>query len=133
MKLITRLTDDFGRMLAYVPDMPVRKGVDPDPPYSRTSTYVFESDKDPNLVTSRTVDGKHLPVFDLDFPCRLIESQTPGHFHLYIDHQIEEWQFRQLLRAFQQAELVQKRWVENFERNGTVGLRLPKPDPAEPF
>lgn len=27
----------------------------------------------------------HMPVIDIDHPCRLVESETPGHFHLFID------------------------------------------------
>lgn len=37
------------------------------------------------LVGSLCHDGKHRPVLDIDFPCYVIPSTTPGHFHLYLD------------------------------------------------
>jgi len=38
-----------------------------------------------NLISSKTVDGRHMPILDLDFPHHFEESTTKGHTHLYID------------------------------------------------
>ena len=38
-----------------------------------------------NLISSKTIDGRHMPILDLDFPHHFEESTTKGHTHLYID------------------------------------------------
>lgn len=41
---------------------------------------------EPNCVGSLLAYGKlHAPTLDVDFPCELVPSSTPGHFHRYID------------------------------------------------
>jgi len=42
-----------------------------------------------HVVTSMIfASDLHKPVLDLDFPCILIESETAGHYHLFIDKAI---------------------------------------------
>lgn len=52
-----------------------------------------------NLISSRTVSGKHAPVLDIDFNARLVPSRTVGHFHLYLDKEMPWWKYRILLWA----------------------------------
>jgi hypothetical protein len=47
--------------------------------------------KDANLISSDVGNGMHSPVLDIDFPCRLVPSSTPGHYHLYLDGLVMPW------------------------------------------
>ena len=49
----------------------------------------------------------HMPVLDIDFPCELRESETPGHFHLFINKPILWEEYERLLRALAQAGIVE--------------------------
>jgi len=52
-----------------------------------------------NLVSSRTQDGKHAPIIDLDFPHRYVQSSTPGHAHLYLNVEVSWWRWALLQLA----------------------------------
>lgn len=67
----------------------------------------------------------HRPVIDLDFPCQLVPSATPGHFHLYIDKTISWSQFEQVLFAMTRAGLVQKGYLDATRRRGYAAVRHP--------
>lgn len=65
-----------------------------------------------NLIGSATnVDNIHLPVLDFDFPCKLVESSTPGHFHLYINKPMEWNKYRILINCLSTAGLLELEWV----------------------
>jgi hypothetical protein len=118
--------DEHGRIYARAPLMPKVKGpTDTDAEYIATSEYLpVVHALDANLVTSLTESGEHRPLLDLDFPCRLIESQTPGHYHLYLDGvKVSHEHWKNVLRALAQAGIVQERWADNMRLNGAVALR----------
>ena len=83
-----------------------------------------------NLIGSLKVGDKpdemsidtHLPVIDLDFPCRLVES-SPGHFHLYIDREINTEQYSNLLNAFAAAGLVEFGFLNSFKKHKQTFVR----------
>lgn len=78
-----------------------------------------------NLIGSELLDGRHSPALDIDMPCELVESSTPGHFHLYIDCPMEWRQYRKLLKALTRAGIIQSGYLNaSLHRKGTF-LRKP--------
>lgn len=64
--------------------------------------------------------GWHTPMLDIDLPARLIESSTPGHYHLYIDHPIPWWRYKRLLKALMKAGIIEKNYYKaSVARKGT--------------
>lgn len=64
-----------------------------------------------NLVGSLTTNGLHAPVLDLDFPARLVESSSPGHFHLFLDVEMAWDVYAKLLVALQDAGVLEAGYV----------------------
>ena len=67
----------------------------------------------------------HLPAIDIDFPCQLVESSTPGHFHLYIDKEISQDAYHAILKALTDAGIVQRGFYKSAVRRGQTFLRKP--------
>jgi hypothetical protein len=80
-----------------------------------------------NLVGSKTdlEPGGHLPVIDLDLPCHLEPSTTPGHYHLYINQVVEWDKFLNILKALYEAGIVQEGFYEMSKRRGQAFVRVP--------
>jgi hypothetical protein len=78
-----------------------------------------------DLVCSDTGRGHHKPVIDIDMPCRLVESHTPGHFHLYIDHEMGRVEYWTLLEALAKAGIVETGYVLASKRRGYSAVRHP--------
>lgn len=78
----------------------------------------------PALVSSLCEDGLHRPAIDVDLPCRLVESRTPGHYHLYIDQPMRWWRYRLLLRALVLAGVVERGYYKASVRRRQTHLRL---------
>ncbi len=99
---------------------------EPTVPTDYSPNVIKEESPDGTLVGSRIRDSNyHVPIFDLDFDCRLIPSRTPGHFHLYFGRIITRSAYRNLLEAFREAGLIQEAWKLNLDGNGQTFLRLP--------
>lgn len=67
----------------------------------------------------------HKPVLDLDMPCKLIPSSTPGHFHLYIDQAMSWDAYRALLHALAAAGLIEQGYLNASLARGHTAVRLP--------
>lgn len=67
----------------------------------------------------------HLPVIDLDIPCRLVESSTKGHYHLYIDFPVEEGLYFKALDALADAGIVQRGYADKSAVKGQTCVRPP--------
>jgi hypothetical protein len=79
-----------------------------------------------NLVSSRIGDSKyHSPVLDIDMPCRLLPSSSPGHHHLYVDHPMEWDTYRLLLQSMAQAGLLEWGFVAASVEQGYSTVRAP--------
>lgn len=78
-----------------------------------------------NLVGSLGTDGLHYPVIDLDFPCRLEPSTTPGHFHLYLDRGIVYEHYDRLLNLLCEIGFVQEGIVHQLGQRGQTHVRQP--------
>lgn len=75
----------------------------------------------------------HRPVLDLDFPAQLIPSSTPGHFHLYLDREVEHEKYMRLLDALADCGLLEDGYRNASQDRGYTAVRLPwvkKPEPG---
>lgn len=107
------------------------EGVEPEADPDRHQVFdVAEA----NLIASLCDDGLHMPVIDLDIPCRLVPSRTPGHHHLYIDQPITWDAFVPILDAMAAAGLVEYGYVNASKARGTTFVRwkAPPPEPPDP-
>jgi len=78
-----------------------------------------------NIISSRTDDGRHMPVLDIDIPACLLPSSTPGHGHLYIDVPMSWWRYRMLLRQLYKAGIIQKGFYDLAMRRKQTFVRRP--------
>jgi len=80
-----------------------------------------------NVITSMIADKvtHHKLIIDLDLPAKLVPSTTEGHFHLYVDHEIEKDAYFNLLNALVRAGLVEPGYVSASESRGYTAVRLP--------
>lgn len=67
----------------------------------------------------------HMPAIDIDFPCQLVESSTPGHYHLYIDKEIPLKRYLEILGALSDAGIVQRGFFRSALVRGQTFLRKP--------
>lgn len=102
-----------------------RLDADPDEYLEGSEVRQRASYEDATLVSSLTTSGKHAPVIDLDLPAQLIPSTTPGHFHLYIDHELEWDVYLELLQALAKAGLVEDGYVQASARREQTMVRKP--------
>ncbi len=78
----------------------------------------------PNLVSSLTDKGSHAPAIDLDFPATLLESKTPGHYHLYLHKELTWLQYRKLLRCLAAVGIIEKGYLKASETRQASFLRI---------
>jgi len=80
-----------------------------------------------NCVGSKLADGSgmHAPALDIDWPCQLIESSTPGHFHLYIDKRLTWAQYVKVLNVLAEVGILEQNYVAASIRDGATILRRP--------
>ena len=77
------------------------------------------------LICSDVGGDRHMPVIDLDLPCRLLPSGTPGHHHLYIDQAVTFEQYVAILVTMADAGLVQWGFVNTTRERGFGAVRHP--------
>lgn len=79
----------------------------------------------PNLISSRTEDGRQMPIIDLDFNFRIEESSTPGHYHIYLDVPMGRVKFTALMLVLWWTHCVEMGYaVWSIRRMGNF-VRLP--------
>jgi hypothetical protein len=94
---------------------------------AQTGRFDTEDPSEAHVTTSK-VAGKsktHKLVIDLDLPAKLVPSSTPGHFHLYVDKEIEETVYFDLLDALESAGLIESGYVGASFARGFTAVRLP--------
>ena len=69
--------------------------------------------------------GRHYPVIDIDVPVVLVPSSTPGHSHLYINHEMSWDDFKTLLFALTEAGVVEMGYTNATIDRGRADVRLP--------
>lgn len=97
--------------------------------YQGTDMEYRDTFEDANVVTSESSrtqwTNKHRPVLDLDFPAALIPSTTKGHFHLFLDKELEWDKYEALLKAMAAAGLLEQGYVDASIRRKRTTVRLP--------
>ena len=85
------------------------------------------TDLDKAHVTTSMVAGSemHKVVLDIDMPAVLLESSTPGHHHLYIDHEMTWENYKRLLNVMAEVGLLEPGYVGASETRKHTALRLP--------
>lgn len=81
--------------------------------------------KEMNLISSETENGSHAPCIDLDYPAYLVESSTPGHFHLYLEKEISWAKYINVLQAMADAGLIEEGFYRAARSRGATFLRRP--------
>ena len=95
------------------------------PPPNKEFRFAHDEDT-AHLVTSLTTKGTHKPTLDIDMPCVLEQSATPGKFHLFIDKDMPKDDYDELLRVLVKVGIVQKGVYElQFVKQGFTSVRLP--------
>lgn len=79
----------------------------------------------PNLISSMTTDGKQMPIIDMDFPHRIVESTTPGHTHIFIDVPMSKWRWFWLMCALRYAGVIELGFFVWSIRRGGNFVRIP--------
>lgn len=67
----------------------------------------------------------HRLLLDLDHPALLLDSSTPGHHHLYVDVEIPDPEWRELIKALAKAGVIEEGYAEASLERGHTDLRLP--------
>ena len=134
-----------GNVLVHVENMSEGDSDEDGPTQARAETCTVTENLDAAMVLTsdtgrmslpryRHVDGAlsrfeveplHRPVLDLDMPCTLLSSSTPGHHHLLIDSPMPWSTYLDLLRALVAAGLVESGYVGAAEERGHTGVRVP--------
>lgn len=78
-----------------------------------------------NLISSKLEGqpGMHGFCIDIDLPCLLVESRTPGHYHLYIDRVLSWDEYVPLLKALSAAKIIEPGYADASIANGATQLR----------
>jgi len=87
--------------------------------------------QDANSVSSRRINaigqktGKHMVVLDIDMEAALVPSSTPGHYHLFIDTQLDWETYKNVLRALVDAEIIQRGYYNAAMERKATWVRTP--------
>jgi len=96
-----------------------------DSPYEEDPERVPSEHGYATLVSSMLPNGNHMPVIDLDLDCALVESSTPGHYHLYINQEMSYGQYLNILQALTDAGVVQPGFNRFSRERGQGFVRYP--------
>ena len=69
---------------------------------------IANSPDEAHMVVSATGKGTHKPTLDIDLPCILEQSATPGKFHLFIDKELSEKDYDKLLHVLLEVGIIEK-------------------------
>ena len=96
--------------------------------YSEQTPIAFPEKNAPaseNVVTSMIAEGMHAVTLDIDYPCAVVPSSTPGHFHLYIDKPLTEYEYDLLLGTLAEIGLIGRGYYEHSRVRGFTVVRMP--------
>ena len=119
--------------------------IDGEPDYSEKSIRQYTDDIEAaTVITSRVAGntaepgtdehrvGLHKVVLDIDLPAVLVPSSTPGHHHLYIDHELPWPKYEALLWALEAAGLIENGYAGASSARGHTAARLTWVKKAKP-
>lgn len=92
---------------------------------SKRTIVEVQDEKEANLVSSLTSKGLHRPVLDLDFPCQLVESSTPGHYHLYLETEMGWSEYDELLECLTRLGLLEQGFYTASQKEKQTYVRPP--------
>ena len=96
--------------------------------YDDETRTPVEHPDDANVVSSYFGNEsfeQHRPVLDIDFPCAVIPSTTPGHFHLYLDKLLSWEDYEKVLRVLGEVGILEPGYANvSIERRHTA-VRVP--------
>lgn len=103
-------------------------GVEYQPGAKRREVSGSEAEPEPNLISSEDSErkGYHRPAIDIDLPCYLTESKTPGHFHLYISVSIPWWRYRVMLWGMRVGRVIEPGYYRASVSRKATFLRITK-------
>ncbi len=104
---------------------PGAKSSDGEPPSVTASRRIAPEDE-ANLIGSLTDQGTHMPVIDIDrIHVRVVESSTPGNFHLYLDKEMPWYQYQDLLQVLEDCGIVEHGYVNASIARKATFVRKP--------
>jgi len=88
--------------------------------------HVVEQVDDADIVSSEStlVEGMHYPTLDIDLPCRLVPSETEGHFHFFIDTPVEWWRYERLLEALEECGIIETGYLNASKGRGFTAVAV---------
>ncbi|USC16993.1 hypothetical protein [Rhodococcus sp. 11-3] len=111
----TRIANKMRKLSGYVPG-----------DYEDANKYDEVADlEDASLLTSEVRPGVHVVAIDLDLPAALVPSTTPGHYHLYIDHELSWEQYELLLLRLADVGIVERGYVNASIDRKSTHVRTP--------
>jgi hypothetical protein len=80
-----------------------------------------------NILTSDVLGkpGVHKLVLDIDLPAKLVPTTTPGHWHLYIDHEMPWEAYVKVIDALAEAGVIEKGYARASKLRGYTSVRPP--------
>lgn len=83
--------------------------------------------KDFNAETKAFDLPRHAVLLDIDYPAHLIESSSPGHYHLYLDvpQGVKHADYMELLEVLGRVGVIERGYAEVSIKRGHSDLRLP--------
>lgn len=87
-------------------------------------------DYEPPVAYFKDIDGQeeeewHGVCIDIDIPCELIPSRTPGHHHLYIERALPWSKYVKLLQVLAECEIIEQEYAYASIQRKMTCLRLP--------
>lgn len=82
-----------------------------------------------NIITSEVAygpnRGTHKVLLDIDMPVKILPSSTEGHFHLFIDKELDTGVYFDLVEAFVKAGIVEDGYLAASAERGYTAVRVP--------
>ncbi|QXO13727.1 hypothetical protein SEA_DUMPTRUCK_75 [Gordonia phage DumpTruck] len=67
----------------------------------------------------------HKPILDIDFEAALVPSTTEGHYHLFLDKEMEWRDYEKLLRVLAEVGILEPGYVKAAQRRKATWVRAP--------
>jgi hypothetical protein len=90
-----------------------------------------EEGEEPNLITS-LAEGEqpgpgsiHYPCIDIDYGAKLVPTQTPGHYHLYLNLPVTWEDYVELLEVLEKCKFIEPGYVAGSKARGYTTVRPP--------
>lgn len=97
--------------------------------YVNDATRVTEESK-ANLISSELQEpaqfgggARHAVAIDIDTNCLLIDSRTPGHYHLYIDTSLPWERYLKLLEVMAECQIIEQGYLNAAKAAKATYLR----------